>query len=156
MRKRHSISLFQVIVTIMTFLFVAFIFIHSTMNAEDSGNESLAALGILQSFFQSLGIPLELTDFIVRKTAHFLEFAVLGSLTTLSVYAYYKKPWRKVLQICFLTLAVAVTDETIQLFVPGRSGRVQDVWIDFAGACCGILILFFICWMLTKKKKRRT
>lgn len=155
MRKKHNASLFQVIITLMTFLFVAFIFIHSTMNADDSGNESLAALGILQSVFRSLGIPFELTDFIVRKSAHFLEFAVLGGLAALSVYAYFKKPWKRTLQICFFTLAVALTDETIQLFVPGRSGRVQDVWIDFAGACCGMLILFLICWMLTKRKKRK-
>ena len=30
-------------------------------------------------------------------------------------------------------LLTALTDETIQLFVPGRSGQVTDIWIDFSG-----------------------
>ncbi len=36
-------------------------------------------------------------------------------------------------------LLTALTDETIQLFVPGRSGQVTDVWIDFSGVLTGLL-----------------
>ena len=35
-------------------------------------------------------------------------------------------------------LLCALADETIQLFVPGRSGQVKDIWIDFAGAVLAI------------------
>ncbi len=34
----------------------------------------------------------------------------------------------------------AASDETHQLFVAGRSGRVTDVMIDSAGAILGVLI----------------
>ena len=36
-------------------------------------------------------------------------------------------------------LLTALTDETIQLFVPGRSGQVTDIWIDFSGVMTGLL-----------------
>ena len=39
--------------------------------------------------------------------------------------------------LLFLCLLTALTDETIQLFVPGRSGELRDVWIDFAGGVLG-------------------
>ena len=37
-------------------------------------------------------------------------------------------------------LLTALTDETIQLFVPGRSGQVTDIWIDFFGVMTGLLV----------------
>ena len=37
-------------------------------------------------------------------------------------------------------LLTAVTDETIQRYVAGRSSQVTDVWIDFAGVVAGMLV----------------
>ena len=49
-------------------------------------------------------------------------------------------PWFMLhLRILALSLAVCFIDETIQLFVPGRGGRVEDMWIDMAGALTGLL-----------------
>ena len=41
-------------------------------------------------------------------------------------------------------LLTALTDETIQLFVPGRSGQVTDIWIDFSGVMTGLLVGFIL------------
>lgn len=41
-------------------------------------------------------------------------------------------------------LLTALTDETIQLFSPGRSSQVMDVWIDFAGVMTGLLAGMFV------------
>ena len=43
----------------------------------------------------------------------------------------------------------AMTDETIQLFSPGRASRVADVWIDFAGLLTGLLLFH---WFRRQKK----
>ena len=47
------------------------------------------------------------------------------------------------------TLAVCVlvpcVDETIQLFVPRRSGMVSDVCLDMVGCACGLLATRFLC-----------
>lgn len=54
----------------------------------------------------------------------------------------------------FVGLLVAVLDETVQLYVPGRSSSVRDVLIDFGGVLCGLfaalLILMFcrMCYIL--------
>ena len=49
-------------------------------------------------------------------------------------------------------LFVAFVDETIQLFVEGRSGQVSDIWIDIAGAALGIIITLAI---IGNKRNRR-
>jgi len=35
---------------------------------------------------------------------------------------------------------IPLLDETIQLFVPGRSGQVGDIWIDCFGVVFGTLL----------------
>lgn len=155
MLKARKIGLFPIIMTIVTALFVGFIFIHSTMNAEISDGESLSALSFFQDLFLSLGLPFELSNFIIRKAAHFSEFAVLGILTALTLYAYTGKTIKYLITTFFICLATAVTDETIQLFVPGRSGRIQDVLIDFAGSFCGIAIVTLILLLLVRHRKSK-
>lgn len=44
----------------------------------------------------------------------------------------------------FSGLLVALTDETIQLFVPGRSGQVTDVWLDFLGILAGSVMYLIL------------
>ncbi len=41
-------------------------------------------------------------------------------------------------------LLTALTDETIQLFSPGRSSQVLDVWLDFMGVLAGLLVGLFL------------
>ena len=41
----------------------------------------------------------------------------------------------------FIGLMTAVCDETIQLFVPGRSAEVRDVLIDAAGVLLGAALV---------------
>ena len=141
--------------TAITILFISFIFFHSTMTGEKSGNESSGVVAILQGLLDSLCIPLTVSEHFIRKLAHFSEFAVLGVLTSVTFYVYdknFKKYIKRLLQMLFICLATAVTDETIQLFVPKRSGMVQDVLIDFSGAFTGILIVSFICMLVYFKR----
>ena len=60
---------------------------------------------------------------LLRKLAHFSEFACLGVLLA----------WLYVLAAC--------VDETIQSFVAGRGSSLLDVWLDTAGAAVGIICL---------------
>ena len=52
------------------------------------------------------------------------------------------------------TLA-ALCDETIQLFVPGRSGQITDVWLDTAGYLTGALLTLLIFSLCRKRPKQR-
>lgn len=74
-----------------------------------------------------------LADFILRKLAHFLEYAVLYFLlwkTTEDV------PKRERIALA-LTILYAVSDEMHQGFVHGRVMSVIDVLIDTAGGVFG-------------------
>ncbi len=76
---------------------------------------------------------------IVRKLAHFCEYMLEGFLLMLCLRVY----TRHRCGICLPMLGgvlTALTDETIQLFVPGRSGQVTDIWMDFSGVMTGLLV----------------
>ena len=115
------------------------IFCFSARTADESAAQSGTLLGILQRIF---GDNL-FTDFIVRKSAHFLEFAGLAFLFNLALHCRTKR-LHPFLSILFTSL-YAVTDEIHQLFVEGRACRIGDWGIDTAGALAGtvgFLVLF--------------
>ena len=78
---------------------------------------------------------------LLRKIAHFTEFACLGvclrwfwgMLETKRL-----KPFFCALGMAFLTACI---DEAIQIFVPLRGPGIKDVLIDTAGALTGITVL---------------
>lgn len=49
----------------------------------------------------------------------------------------------------------ALCDETIQLFVPGRSGQITDVWLDTAGYLTGALLTLLLFRLCRKRPKQR-
>jgi len=83
---------------------------------------------------------------LVRKTAHVLNFSVLMmcliSLTHQRINKWVLASW----MVC---LSVAIMDETIQLFVPGRSGQLSDIVLDMSGAT---LILIIVWWVKERRK----
>ena len=90
---------------------------HSCLPAAQSGTESGALLVVVQDLLPRM------TDHVLRKCAHFAEYAVLGALTAaaLRTSAHFSWP-RALLPGPF----AALCDETIQLFVPGRSGQIAQ------------------------------
>ncbi len=44
----------------------------------------------------------------------------------------------------FICLLTAVLDETLQLYVPGRSSSTKDVLIDFSGSLAGLFVALLI------------
>lgn len=76
---------------------------------------------------------------VVRKLAHFTEFCVLGALLRLRLRSAEERPWPPLLA----GLLAALTDETIQYFT-ARTSLVFDVWLDFAGAAAGVLLIWAI------------
>ena len=77
----------------------------------------------------------------VRKTAHFLEYAILAALITGALFDEDKKLGRLFIQAVLIAALYAASDEYHQTFVPGRAGKISDVMIDSAGALCGAAIV---------------
>ncbi len=134
----------KLIFIITTFVWTAVIFSFSLHPGKVSGDLSGSILETFLGIFMPgvLKSPgrLELFHLILRKCAHFTEFLILGVLS--SVTLKYMKLGYKGLMAMGYSVGVATVDETLQLFINGRAGRVQDVLIDSAGALVGALVVF--------------
>ena len=123
----------------------------STQSAQQSGS----LLAFLTPWLTALGIQAEGFHTILRKMAHFSEYGLLGVLWTMELWLGPHREKRRGtmerLRFCMLT---AFLDETIQLFVPGRSGEIRDVWIDTAGAWTGIMITTCLVCIAMKFRNR--
>lgn len=135
-------------------VYICFIYGNSLTPASVSSQESGFLLEKVRGAMISLGWEyLWLTEHIIRKTAHFAEYAVLGALTAKAcgVYGGHRIFNRDALTLLFW---VPFADETIQLFVAGRSGQISDVWLDMSGAAVGLVITAGVLFCLRKKKGR--
>jgi VanZ family protein len=117
------------------------IFYFSSRTADESAEQS----GELLAWITKILGENIFTDFIVRKSAHCLEYTGLCLLFNCAFY------FTKNKKCVFLSIGCAslyaVTDEFHQLFVEGRSCEVRDWAIDTAGAilgAIGFLIIFSI------------
>uniref|UniRef100_UPI004055EFBE VanZ family protein n=1 Tax=Agathobacter sp. TaxID=2021311 RepID=UPI004055EFBE len=125
----------------ITLLWIAVIFSFSLQSGEDSGQLSGGVVSwIVETLSLTKFMDLDTIHFLVRKTAHFTEYFILGTFTYLTLQQT-KFPGKKAAGILFCIM-VASFDETIQLFVGGRAGQLMDVALDGTGSLCGI---FFMC-----------
>ncbi len=74
---------------------------------------------------------------LLRKAAHFSEFACLGALLTWL----FGMLGRKLPLPLMCGVLCACIDETIQRFSPGRCPSLRDVCIDTAGVALGMFLL---------------
>lgn len=146
----------KAVLLVLTALYILFIWLHSSMNSEISANQSKGVLYFLTTLLNNFGVSLDITEHLIRKSAHFLEFALLGFIVLLNAVVINGKIIKNLLQCGFICLITALIDEFIQLYVPGRSAQVTDVVLDFFGAVFGILF-FVICYHIFNniiKRKR--
>lgn len=78
--------------------------------------------------------------FIVRKSAHFLIYLILGLLMISFITEFGVIDYKCLLLAIFLSFLYACSDEVHQLFVVGRSGEIRDVLLDTFGAVIGCFV----------------
>lgn len=79
---------------------------------------------------------------IIRKSAHLIEYAILGALTCRAQTAPgAPMPRALVLRTLGVCAAFALLDEAHQALVPSRTGSIVDVMIDITGATVGTLTI---------------
>ena len=127
---------------VLLILNVAFIWGNSLLPAEYSRALSGFVGDILALFLPASG-PGEGGEgqHILRKLAHFTEFACLGLLLSWLMYMLYKPRWECVALPLLTGILVAAVDETIQFFIPERGPRISDVGIDTLGVLLGIVLI---------------
>lgn len=96
----------------------------------------------------------ESLQFIVRKAAHFTEYAILGILWSLVLSTYPKLKGSRGL-IAFAASGIwAILDEFHQSFVAGRTPAIIDVCIDSAGALAAILLSGAVFWISGREDRK--
>ena len=125
---------------------MAFIFMQSALPVDISSKESDIFAVFLARY---LNADPELMSRIIRKTAHFLEYLILGFSLYLTVDGYRqtgrevtgRDTWAKQMILPWtIGTFYAMTDEFHQRFVPGRSCQATDVLIDACGVACGVTL----------------
>lgn len=137
------------IITIFTILIICFIWGNSLLPASVSSSFSNFVTDIINFLFggtEQTGESI-VQDGLIRKIAHFTEFATLGCLVILP------RATKKHLAVVLLSgMSVALIDETIQIFSDGRGSQVSDIWIDLIGFIIGSLVTYFIVNHFRKNK----
>ena len=124
------------ICTVWLILNLCFIWGNSLLPGEVSGAFSDWVKSILELLLPGDGVNAP-GGGLLRKLAHFTEFASLG-VCLLWLFSMLKKH-RSLAMLCG-TLA-ACMDETIQMFVPDRGPSLKDVGIDTCGVVTGMILL---------------
>lgn len=154
MRKKkwlHWVTLIPVLaVAVMIFLFSTQ---SGTESSGTSGRIVKIVLEVSMPQFSALSVAeqsawIEQLQFVIRKLAHFSEYAMLGFFLMLHIRVAWKvsKEW---LWTLGLGVFYAATDEMHQLLVGSRSGQISDVVLDGLGVLFGIILLAGVWWMVT-------
>lgn len=102
--------------------------------------ESTARSDVIVSMLHGVGLDsaTEFVTVLVRKSAHFLAYAVLGGMFCWVLQGYGLQMHKAIVISLALAAVYAISDEVHQTFIAGRSGEVGDVLIDTLGALAGI------------------
>lgn len=122
-------------------LLVFFIWDNSLQNGGTSDGFSLVFAEKLAPIAHHLGFHGNIWTLnrIVRKLAHLTEYTILGGVLYVILRRYIE--YGTVFKTIGLGMAIAILDEFIQIFSPGRSSQFSDVVIDTIGVVIGILLI---------------
>ena len=155
-----SLKIFRIITLIFLIYWMSLIFFMSSQTAVESNATSSGLsqwlFSLISPKFNELSVVEQKAiisefSFFVRKTAHFIMYAVLGVLSFLSLITYKNIPYiyRTVFSV-LICILYAIGDEIHQLFISGRSGEIRDILLDSSGSFLAILL----CFILVKKIKK--
>lgn len=134
----------KVVWSILSVALMALIFFFSHQSAEVSSQTSGGFAQILAKvigvFFKGevYETVLWIAQWIVRKSAHLVLFALLGLFVYNSIDL--PKGRKRFLIALIICILYAVSDEVHQYFIPGRACRVSDIVIDGVGIISSIIL----------------
>lgn len=152
MRTKKTVII-RAVLTVLTIAAIGAIFYNSSLDAAQSSEQSGSLLEAFNAFLRSVGLNITITEHLIRKTAHFVEYFILGALLNCTVYSY---AHRRSVMLCTAIptgAVVAVCDELIQLTSAGRSCQVDDMLLDTAAVVCASLLIWLILYLHDRRRK---
>lgn len=122
---------------------VIFMFSHqpAAQSSKISSSVTEKVLQIIEHIVPNASDEIDWWHRFIRKNAHFFIYFVLSGLLI--------KPLKRqdvnkpILMAFIISVLYAMSDETHQLFIEGRSGQVRDVLIDSIGAATSLVLYKF-------------
>ena len=166
MKLSKKYLFFMILSIVLAIAINGYIIMHSCLDAVESTKASSGVIETTEEVINTIRpetITAENHDsfasFIRKAFGHFGLFTVSGLLSSLAIYLTLSPfSWSKHYLIVIFSLAfglfMGILTETIQLSVPGRSGEIRDVLIDFSGYVCGALLLGLILFFIIRKIRK--
>ena len=142
---------------------LCFVFGNSMLSKQESAEVSSTVMELVRGLLRPIvewitggAVDDTLLHKVVRKGAHFAEFALLSALLT-GLLRLLCGTWRTHAMgyVLFFSLLIGVLDEFLQSFT-GRGTSVRDVMLDFCGALigigCAIVLIELYDWIRWKRK----
>ena len=142
-----NIQFKRIIYAILIIINCIIIFNFSAQNAEKSSKTSNVIVNKIVTDISKKNTKMEKENiannvtFIVRKTAHFSIYTLLGILLISDANTFKINNKTKLLICLLFGLLYAASDEFHQKFVSGRSSEIRDVCIDTLGVLFGNLLV---------------
>ena len=154
------ITVWLTLLAVLTIMIAIFCLSAQTVDksVETSGHFVDAVIKLFYPDFDNLSAAdreaaLDSVTHVIRKLAHFTEYAALGFFLALHFHELRSKlnfgikyVWAAVIGVIY-----AASDELHQFFVPGRGPGVKDVLIDGAGALTGIAVMLILLRLFCRK-----
>ena len=161
--ENMKINLLRIVLLILLFGTFYIIFGFSSQDGEESGGiSSRVTEFILEKSNTYKNIEenrqdeiFERTEKIIRKIAHLSIYALVGSLLMGLVSTFKLKEKTRILISLILGVLYAASDEIHQLFSPGRSAQITDVYIDTLGVLVGIFVILLFIKVFEKIKLQK-
>lgn len=163
MNRKWKIFL-RIFTTLYCVFVIVWIFSHSLQTGEVSSAQSSSVVEIVQTAAQKIapnswvatanGESYDLLHFIIRKLAHWSEFALFGFSLALC-YAMWTEQKKFLFIPVALLILVPIADECLQLFVEARGAQIRDVCIDCFGGICGFALSTAVLWITYRISKKK-
>lgn len=156
-------SVHKILLLLLTVGMMILIFVFSAQPAQDSDRTSgfLVDLVLYAACpdYDTLSPDAQMAVYntmqhLVRKAAHFTEFALLGFLLRLCLESWFPKA-RLSLWAWLGGTLYAVSDEIHQLSVDARSGQFKDVLLDSSGVIAGVIVGWVLLTLLRRRRENR-
>lgn len=137
-------------IALITWMIVIFMFSSQSGNESQSVSDGVTGK-IIDVYVQATNKKfknnekerlIEDASFLIRKTAHFTLYFILGFIMYFTLNSYEIK--NKVVYSILFCFLYACSDEIHQLFSLERAGRILDVFIDSMGSISAILSIIAI------------
>lgn len=136
------------IALVVIWMLIIFMFSSQVGNDSDltSGNTIRGIVTLFDSNIPETNLETMVSKYqpFARKFAHFTLYVGIGFLLSNITSKYSDNKYKIIIYSLIIGVLYSISDEIHQIFVPGRAGKLFDVFIDSCGTITGIALFNLI------------